>query len=191
MAKTVIESQLKNTINVVDGQTGEVLEYQEHTQTETKTIRSAEPSYVKLYIDDILYMADIPKAYSPLVYELAKRASYANEEEGMCVSLTGFVKQKICTSCGWNEMRVMNNYLSKLSKASIIKRLGVGTYQLNPYLFGRGEWKDIEKIRMTWNYDEIKGKTAMIKFEYKDDNPDELNKAYKEDLQDEDDILDE
>lgn len=187
MSKTVIESKITNENTVIDGQTGEVLQYEQHTQTGTKTIRTAEPAYVKLYIDDILYMADIPKALSPLVYELAKRASYANEEDGMCVSLTAYVKDKICETCNWANKRIMNNYLTKLAKADIIKRLGQGTYQLNPYLFGRGEWKDIEKIRMTWNYDSFKGKTVKTDFTYKqeiennEDLSDMLTAAYEAD----------
>lgn len=170
MAKTIIESQITDTNTIVDGSTGEILAVEEHKQTGTKTIRSAEPSYIKLYIDDILYMASIPKAYTPLVYELAKRASYANEEEGMCVALTGFIRQKICEKCGWKDTRIINNYLSKLIKGNIIKRLGTGTYQLNPHLFGRGEWKDIEKIRMTWDYDAVRGKTFQTTFTYKEED---------------------
>lgn len=169
MAKTIIESKIVDNVTVVDGQTGEILQETEHVQTGTKTIRTAEPPYIKLYIEDILYIADMPKSFANLTYELAKRATFANDEEGLCVALTGFIKDKICKACGWDNMRSLNNALAKLTKGNIIKRLGTGTYQMNPFLFGRGEWKDIENIRMTWNYDAIKGKTFSTAFTYKEE----------------------
>lgn len=167
MAKTTIESQITDTTVLVDVSSGEVLQEETHTQTASKTIRTAEPPYIKLYIEDMLYMADMPKTYTNITYSLAKRASYANEEEGLCVALTPFIKEKICKECGWTETRSLNNALSKLVKGNIIKRLGTGTYQLNPYLFGKGEWKDIEKVRMTWEYN-IHGRTYSAAFTYKD-----------------------
>lgn len=167
MAKTIIESIQRHTTFDVDAQTGEIL--QEHTEEHVaeKAIRTTEPPYIKLYIEDVLYLSDMPKSYANLTYELAKRASFANDDEGLCVALTGFIKNKILTSLGWDNMRSLNNALAKLTKGNIIKRLGTGTYQLNPYLFGRGEWKDIESIRMSWNYDAIQGKTFSTSFTYK------------------------
>ena len=176
MAKKIIESQVTERTVVVDGQTGEFLQNVEHSQTATKTIRSAEPPYVKLYLEDILYLKSMPKTYSSLTYELIKRASYANEEEGLCVSLTPFVKGKICEVCGWDELRTLNNALSKLVKGDILKRLGTGTYQLNPWLFGKGEWKDIENIRMTWDYS-LKGKTFSTQFTYRTEDEKEQETA--------------
>ena len=170
MPKTIIESQLSNTLAIVDGQTGELLQEQTTTQTASKTIRTAEPPYIKLYIEDMLYMSDMPKTFTNLTYSLVKRANYANDEEGLCVALTGFVKEKICKECGWEETRSLNNALSKLVKGNILKRLGTGTYQLNPYLFGKGEWKDIENIRVTWNYDVMKGRTFSTAFTYTDNS---------------------
>lgn len=182
MAKTIIESKITDSTVVVDGQTGEVLQNIEHSQTGTKTIRSAEPPYVKFYIEDMLYMSDMPKTYTNLTYELIKRATYANEEEGLCVSLTPYTKSKICTACGWDKLRSLNNALTKLVKGGILKRLGTGTYQLNPYLFGKGEWRDIENIRMTWEYN-MKGRTFATSFTYKE-QAEEAEEVEQEDLTD-------
>ena len=30
-------------------------------------------------------------------------------------------------------------------------RIKTGLYQFNPFLFGKGDWKDISKIRTTYN----------------------------------------
>ena len=185
MAKTIIESKITDSTVVVDGQTGEVLQNIEHSQTGTKTIRTAEPPYIKLYVEDMLYMCDMPKTYTNLTLELVKRASYANDEEGLCVSLNSFVKGKICTACGWDKMRSLNNALTKLVKGNILKRLGTGTYQLNPFLFGKGEWKDIENIRMTWDYSMTKGKTFSTAFTYSEKaNVNQNENIVDDDLQD-------
>jgi len=33
-----------------------------------------------------------------------------------------------------------------------VKRVGYGTYQANPSMFGRGEWTDIKSIRATFDF---------------------------------------
>ena len=136
----------------------------------TRTIYKQEPPYVKLYLEDILYMADMPKSLSGLTYALAKRATFADKDDRLVIYLNTFLKQQICTECGYEVMQSLNNAINKLCKGNIIKRLGAGTYQLNPYLFGRGEWKDIDKIRMTWDYDAIKGRSFSTAFTYKNEN---------------------
>ena len=174
MSKKTIESKIITRTAVVDGQTGELLQTQEHEQSATKVIRSQEPSYIKLYIEDMLYMKDMPKALSTLTYELARRATYANKEDGMCIALPKYVKQQICKACGWTDLRSLNNALTKLLNGHIIQRLGgkgSGMYQLSPYLFGKGDWKYIENIRMQWDYNLIKGKTFSTAFTY--NNPDD------------------
>lgn len=157
----------------VDVKTGEVLEL-EHSEG-TKTIIKQEPPYVKMYIDDVMYMADMPKAYSGLTYSLLKRATYADKNgDGLHVYTPVYVKQEICKECGFEKLQSLTNALGKLCKASIIKKLGTGAYQLNPFLFGRGEWKDIDKIRMTWEYD-IKGKSFATCFTYKQNDEEAEN----------------
>ena len=82
--------------------------------------------------------------------------------------MTPYIKEEICRECGYTNVRSLNNDLTKLVKGCIIKRLGTGTYQLNPHIFGKGEWKDIESIQATWDYNDIKGKTFNTVFSYYD-----------------------
>lgn len=42
-------------------------------------------------------------------------------------------------------------------------------YNFNPYLFGKGDWQDIGRLRLEINYDDIKGKTFKTVCEYKRD----------------------
>lgn len=42
-------------------------------------------------------------------------------------------------------------------------------YRFNPYLFGKGDWQDISRLRLDINYDEIRGRTFKTNVEYKTD----------------------
>lgn len=162
MPKTTIEYQAVR--EQVDTQTGEVVQME--ISTDTRTIHKTEPPYIKLYIEDMLYTKDMPKSLSGLTYSLLKRARYA--KEGLRVDVSTYVKHEILAECGYEKLQSLTNALGKLCKGNIIRRLGSGTYQLNPYLFGRGEWKDIDNIRATWDYNAIKGRTFAVALTYKD-----------------------
>lgn len=97
---------------------------------------------------DMLYLSDMPTVLNSLMYSLLKRAKYANE--GLRVDLSGLIKKEIISKeCGW-------------MKRKILKRLRSGAYQFNPYFFGKGDWKDIDNIRVNWHYDEINGRTGKL-----------------------------
>ena len=150
----------------VDAQTGEVLEMEQSIGT--RTIYKQEPPYIKLYLQDILYLNDVPKSLSNVLYALLNYVTYADQENGMCIPLNGFIKKQIREKCGLDNPRSLNNALSKLVKGKILKRIGEGTYQLNPYFFGKGDWKDIANIRTVWDYDAIHGRTFQTQITYKD-----------------------
>lgn len=52
----------------------------------------AEPSYIKLYLQDILYLSDIPNKHTQVLYELLKRSTYAGDKDGMQVIVNSYVK---------------------------------------------------------------------------------------------------
>lgn len=54
------------------------------------------------------------------------------------------------------------------SKGKILYRVGTGAYNFNPYLFGKGDWQDVSRLRLEVNYDDIKGKTFKTVCEYND-----------------------
>lgn len=129
---------------------GEVLQA-EHS-VGTRTIYTQEPPYIKLYIQDVLYMQDMPRGLTNVMYALLKHATFA--DRGLLIYLPAGLKKKLIEEA-WTTKATFDNALSKLCKGQIIKREDVGVYSLNPYFFGRGEWKDIDKIRATWDYDAI------------------------------------
>lgn len=126
----------------------------------------AEPSYIKLYLQDVLYLSDMPKHHEKILFELLKRATYAGDEYGMTVSLSAGTKRIMAKALGIKNIRSINNALTDLVKGKILYRIDTGIYQFNSYLFGKGDWQDIARLRLEINYDEIKGKTFKTVCEY-------------------------
>lgn len=133
----------------------------------------AEPPFIKLYLQDITYHADLPKNYSNILFELLKRMSYAGDKEGMVIVVNSYIKDKIAADLGLtgkDPKQSIDNAISKLVKGKLLIRIGRGTYRANPYFFGRGDWQDISRLRLEIDYDEIKGKTFKTVCGYKEDS---------------------
>lgn len=111
-----------------------------------------EPGYVKLYLQEFPYLSGALKQYAPVILSLLKRLSYAGGERGMCVVLTTDIKNDVCFEVGLQRKSSLDNILHELIKGKIMFRVGRGIYQFNPYLFGRGQWPDIAKIRKKVDY---------------------------------------
>ena len=101
----------------------------------------SEPPFVKLYVQDIVKLNNLPKGNSGVLYELIKVVDYQNE-----INLNPRIKQRICSILNIKPSS-LNNAISKLLKKNIICRLGRGSYFLNPNLFAKGSWSDIRKMR--------------------------------------------
>lgn len=146
-----------------DGTTGEITK-----QSTSKTINwGTEPDYIKLYLEDVLYLSDMSTQYAAVVTSLLKRVHYAGiQEKGLCVSLSTYDRDCICEELGLKNRQSLANVLQKLVKGNILFKIGRGAYRFNPYLFGKGAWADIAKIRMEVTYD-LKGRTFKSTIENK------------------------
>lgn len=96
-----------------------------------------EPPYVKLYIDDICAMNDVPDAARKLLNLLLKRLGY----DGY-ITLSARSRKEMAAQLGWTDP-TFRNQLSKLCKSGLITGHGQNEYMANPNYFGRGEWKAI------------------------------------------------
>lgn len=123
-----------------------------------------EPTFIKLYLDDIIYLKDLPKTHGPILYELLKHMSYA-ADEGQMIYINAAMKKQIAKNTGF-KIGTINNAITALVKGDIFKRIDTGAYQVNPFLFGKGEWQDIAKLRLEISYD-VSGKTFKTTCEYK------------------------
>lgn len=147
---------------VVDGQTGEIIQ----KETNISYSVSREPDYIKLYLRDVLYLKDMPQSLSRFLHSLLKRVTYASEQWGNCVVLNPAIRQAIQEECEYKSLQSVYNNTKKLVEGEILELLAKDVYRLNPYLFGRGEWKDIKKIRAEVNYSKIDGRSFEMNFEH-------------------------
>lgn len=126
----------------------------------TKTTRvEKEPNYVKLYLDDVCMLNNLPKTSSSILNELLVYANYNNE-----ISLSVGCKNRIVEKLEITKGH-LDNTLTKLTKSGILKNLDRGLYMLSPFIFGRGSWLDIKKIRAVWTYGE-KGRELETEFKF-------------------------
>ena len=128
--------------HAVNNETGEVIA----SSKETIVQFPAEPEYIKLYLDDINRIYELPN--NSILYEIMKRMDY----DGL-INLSKYAKDMICEKLNLKP-QTFANYLQKLKEKDIIQAVGRGTFMPNPNLFGKGSWKDVYNRRKT--YESIK-----------------------------------
>lgn len=117
-----------------------------------------EPDYVKVYLDNILYLKDLPKGMNTVLYALLKRIGYNNQ-----LVLNAALKRQISEEIGLS-VKSIDNSITKFVKGELLIRQDRGLYIANPHLFGRGEWRNISEIRMAVTFNS-QGKTIMSQIE--------------------------
>jgi hypothetical protein len=122
---------------VQDRETGEV------TLTEREIRIDREPDYIKLYLSGILLYADCAAWQNRVLHSLLKLIDFNNE-----INITAHKRKQIATELEMTTS-ALNIAITKFVRGSVLKKLGTGTYLANPHLFGRGEWKNIRKLRLT------------------------------------------
>jgi hypothetical protein len=128
--------QLESRVEV-DHDTGEITR-----SSNSKVINlPQEPPYVKMYIDDISRLLDVPAGPRMVLYQLVRKLDY----DGF-ISLTPAARERIAAACEIG-VPTMSNYLTALCKSGILRHAGRGEYEMNPHLFAKGDWKDISKRR--------------------------------------------
>lgn len=155
MKKKIFEEELQ-----IISETGEVIK----SKKMTKSIIEAEPSYVKMYLQDILYLTGAPKTDLRVLLALLRHVQYGENQ----VITVNIVRQKIAKELQLTEGTI-KNAITRLVKAKILLPLRPktrGVYVLNPYLFGYAPWAQIceMRIQLQIEYDAIRGRTyqAMI-----------------------------
>jgi hypothetical protein len=150
------------TITITDD--GEVKNYNKQTVTSYKLAQ--EPPYVKMYVDTILYLKKLPKVYNPILFCILKRLPWANEDQR--IPINAALKRDMAKTLKCSVSKI-NNALTELVKSNVLKREDIGYYSVNPNLFGRGEWKDISRLRLEVTFDN-KGKTIKGTIEHNESN---------------------
>lgn len=125
----------------VDNTTGEVIS----SSTTYVSVSKVEPAYVKLYFDGLDKLREIPLYCWPVLLWMLGKVSYANEEQSL--ELCSTTRKGVAESLNMSVNRV-NHAVSDLVRCGIVLRVGKGLYRFNPEFFARGEWKDIQKLRL-------------------------------------------
>ena len=135
MSKFVHES------TVIDQLSGEVLNSNRSVFETTKLDK--EPPFVKMYINDLGTWQGLSQCETDVLYQITSTVDY----DGI-IQVTTYTKNKIVARLGIAQS-TFANALSKLISKFIIQRVpGVRqVFTLNPYFFGRGDWKDIVEQR--------------------------------------------
>lgn len=142
-------------------QEGEVVS----SKTVIKSI--SEPEYVKLYIDCLFTVKGLRKGLNPIFIAFLRHMSYADVNArygGQLIYTNKALKMQIAEQLHLG-IDSINKALSEFVKAGVFKRVAVGTYQVNPDIVGRGEWKDIKNIKATFDFAEKSVKAEIVKAE--------------------------
>lgn len=132
-----------STLKQVNIDTGEVNYL---ASVETSRIES-EPSFIKIFIDDLSRLTHLPKGCPSVLSELLKYMTYEN-----LIILNPYIKTEIAKNTNLTENRV-THLIADLIENGILTRIASSTYFANPDLFGRGKWADIRELRLTIKYD--------------------------------------
>lgn len=119
-----------------------------------------EPDYVKLYIDDIMRLNDLPRSSSNILLAIVRRMSYAND-----IALYAPIKREIEAELGIKEV-TLKKAIDLFMENSILFRKARGLYTINPYFFGKGKWEDIKKVRLSVEYSKTGKMVLQTEFEY-------------------------
>ena len=136
---------------LVNQNTGEILQNQ---ILQEWVVPREEPDFVKLYLNAVLEYNAISCANTPLLAELLKFMSYADDEEngGQMIYLNKSLRTKICAKLDIKEVTYRTN-IKKLCDGKILRKIATDTYQVNPLIFGKGNWSNIRNLRASFDWE--------------------------------------
>ena len=118
--------------------------------------------FIMTFTKDLGYLKNLSKGEIVLFFGLLQIVNNNNE-----IILNAGIKKRMSENFDI-KLESINVLLSQLVKKNmILKTDEMGVYLLNVFLFGKGKWTDIKKMRMLieWDFKEKK-KTVMIEKEY-------------------------
>ena len=147
-----------NEVITYDKETGQVIE---HTETKVKDIY-VEPNYVKVYVDTVIALLGKQKISkeADVLLVLAKNMTYMNSDMPNKVNIDAVLKNYIIEHISISEGS-LNNMITRFVKRDVLRRIGKGVYQLNPFMFAKGNWSAIRRIQMDWSEEGFRTKIEM------------------------------
>ena len=164
---------------VADESTGEVVSHSQKRVTSAKL--PDEPPFVKLYLDCLCKFKDMQISFNPILIEFLKNASYADADSdngGQVIYMNKMLKENIAKKCNVSLKRV-EQAITEFVKKSIMRRIGVGTYQFNPNLFGFGRWSEIYNIRAEFDFGTGQAVAQIVTDEVANQSAEEIERIKK------------
>ena len=146
MSKKIITETADMEYNVETGK-------YEVKRTQQVAVLSTEDKYYKFYHQGLIYISDMPPECHRVFYALLDNMTYVDQKVeglgdfGMHIFLNKPIKEGIAESLGMRNSRSIDNVITKLVKGEVLFQVGRGIYRPNPYLVGRGAWKEIAHLR--------------------------------------------
>jgi len=140
MKRKLTKTEVTETI---DKETGEIVI--EGTKSISFLI-DKEPEYVKLYLEDVSRLKDIPAGMNKVLFELIKGIGY----NGIIMAYKP-VKDIMCANMGIS-VSYLNKCINEFYKKGIFIRYARGVYIADPNLFAKGSWSNIQHLRLIINY---------------------------------------
>lgn len=138
MKKNQVYIDVKEKIN---HETGEVIQ----SETTKRIKVPGEPNYVRLYFEGLMMLTEVTRNEMKTLCAILECTNFQNT-----IELTATKRKNIVHELSTTEGN-FNKNLSNLVKSGLLKRNGIGEYLLNPFVFGKGQWKDIHKLRENHN----------------------------------------
>lgn len=121
---------------------GELIE-----ETKRKTILvDKEPDFCKMYLDDLQRLFSLQNNTQKVLLCLLQNMGYNNR-----VITVKELKEQIAKDTGLSYQTVVNS-INKLKDTGFLIRQSVNVYVVDPNLFARGNWKDIQNLKLTIVY---------------------------------------
>ncbi len=109
-----------------------------------------EPPYVKLYLDTIMYISDLQERHGKVFSAILRRMPFADSASQL-ISLTKGIKLEIAREIDRSESFV-SHAIADLVKGRVLLHDDSSPrstcYRVNPHIVARGDWKDIERLRL-------------------------------------------
>lgn len=148
-------------ITKTDLESGQIIE----TEIEQTLNFGKTDDFVMTFTKDLGYMKNLSKGEIVVFFGLLQIVNNNNE-----IVLNTGIKERLSKNFEI-KLESINQIIYTLSKKQMIQKTeDRGIYLLNTFLFGKGKWNDIKKMRMyiEWDFKE-KTKKVMLEKEYLDE----------------------
>lgn len=138
------------------------------TQKKSNRASTKEPPYFKFYLDSIMYLSDLQTRHANVLMAILKFAPFSDFEHQFVI-LNRSIKMQIAQSLGVSETLVSHAILD-LAKGNVLihddSSPRSSCYRINPHIIARGDWKDIESLRINVDFN-AEGKTFWTEVQNK------------------------